>query len=282
MGKKILALISIILLWGLPVWADSLRVFFLDVGEGDAIYLETQEKKILVDTGNLITGYRVVNFLKERDIRQLDALIITHPHPDHMGGVFHVLQHLIVNELYDNGQPLEESTEDIYRWYTELYRGKNYRALMAGEIIKAGDALIAILWPEKLSQDWNENSLILRVTHGEVVFLLMGDAGIETEKALLNEDLPLGADVLKVGHHGARGTTSEVFLEAVSPTYAVISINEGNMRGYPDPNVVEKFIQKGIKFFYTYRNGDIGFESNGKSVGILPPPLQDTKTGVEK
>ena len=270
MVRKILVSVLIFVLLPLVVFAGTLKVFFLDVGEGEAIYIETpNNKKVLIDTGNLITGYKVVKFLKNRNVNKLDILIITHPHPDHMGGIFHVLQYLKVNTCYDNGQSLsQENNNSIFRWYQELFRTKNYRVLRASDKILLGKVSINILSPEKFTSNWNENSLVIKITYGLTSFLLMGDANINIERELLKKGINLKADVLKVGHHGANDASSKEFIEAVSPKYAVISINKHNIRGYPSEKVIERLKGMGIEVFFTYRDGDILFESDGKNVII--------------
>lgn len=271
MAKKTFTLITFFLL-PIILFADSLKIFFLNVGEGESIYIESKEKKILIDSGNPITGYQVLQFLKKRSIKSLDALIITHPHPDHMGGVFHILQELKVDTLYDNGEYLRQNKADIYRWYSELFRQNNrYRVLKQGLNINIGkNTRLISLSPDKLSNNWNENSLVFKLSHGKIDILLMGDAGILTEQNLLTQDISLQADLLKIGHHGAHDASSEVFLKAVNPSYAIISTNKNNIRGYPSPKILERLQKRGIKVYSTYEDGDIVFELDEKSITKTP------------
>jgi competence protein ComEC len=263
MDKKILAIAFMVLLCFSTVQAAELKVFFLDVGEGEAVYLEAPgNKRMLIDSGNLITGHTVVTFLEERGVSEIDALIITHPHPDHMGGIFHILQDIKVKRRYDNGQTLKGSN-DIYRWYKELYRRNNYKALKAGDQISEGDVLLEVLWPEALVSDLNTNSLVIKVTYGKTSFLLMGDANIEAERGLLKKGSGLASDAIKIGHHGAGDASSREFLSAVSPKFAVISIDKDNVRGYPDHLVLDRLKDMGIKPLITYRDDNILFMSNG-------------------
>lgn len=250
--------------WG----GDRLVVTFLDVGEGEAIYFDAPTgEKILIDAGNLITGRRLVNFLKKQNVNALDALFITHPHPDHMGGVFHLLQDedIRIKAVYDNGQSIPALPEhDVYRWYAYLARNDDYGVAGKGDIFSYGKLKLKVLWPEApVSRNWNENSLVLMAVYGDVSILLMGDANKNVEDKLLKGG-GLKAEILKVGHHGADDASGEDFISAVSPDYAVISTNDGNLRGYPDPSVLGMLRKKGIKVLTTYSEGDIIMEVNGQ------------------
>jgi competence protein ComEC len=122
-----------------------------------------------------------------------------------------------------------------------------------------------VLWPEPpLSGGWNVNSLVLKLVYGESSFLLAGDATDVVEKALLGRGVELRAKVLKVGHHGAPDATGKDFLEAVSPAYAVISVDEGNIRGYPDKEVLKRLKKRGIEILLTKSHGDITFTVSPK------------------
>lgn len=257
------------------------HITFLNVGEGEAIYFETPtEDRILIDTGNPMTGYHVVNFLRARGVESINALFITHPHPDHMGGIFQILPAFDIKVIYDNGQPISENPDcDIYRWYTEVVRkGRvkraNYSPVRAGNVFQYGDVRIEVLWPDKVaSPDWNTNSLVLKVVYGKVTLLLMGDANNSVEKQLLDSGVNLRANVLKVGHHGAIDATSEDFLKAVSPEYAVILVDAGNIRGYPHPEVLERLKGRDIKILMTSTHGDITLLTDGDKVFTFLPPV---------
>jgi competence protein ComEC len=272
MGRKVLVLALIFILFPAHGFARHLTVVFLDVGKGDAIFIQTPEgRSALVDSGNLITGYRIVNFLMERGVEELDMLIITHPHPDHMGGVFHLLQGLKVKARFDNGQTFQgKYCKNVYGWYSDLFRKDDYTALSSGRRLKLGNATMEVLSPGQLSADWNGNSLVIRLRYGNTTFLLMGDAGTEVELNLAKRDIDLDADVLKVSHHGSSYATSGAFLDMVTPEYAVVSVDEDNIRGYPDPEVIQRFNARSIGLFLTFRDGDITFVSDGEKIRRLP------------
>lgn len=237
------------------------RVHFLDVGEGSATLIETENNKhILIDCGNVITGSRVLDFCRRSGIKELDALIITHPHADHMGGVFQLLSELNIKKVYDNGQLIPVAPKcDVYRWYVESVRYlKDYKILRRGDQLTWPGVVIEVLWPSQdLGKNWNENALVLRVKTDSLSLLLMSDADKWVETALLAANIDLRAEVLQIGHHGAADASSSAFLRAVSPRLAVISVNKDNLHGYPAPETLKLLSRLGIKIFLTYRVGDI-------------------------
>jgi competence protein ComEC len=241
----------------------ALEITFLDVGEGEAIIVESGEQVGLIDAGNPMTAWKIVSFLRKENLPSIDVAIITHPHPDHFGGIFQVLPYINVVQRRDNGQNLPAGN-DLFRWYTESFRSHNYRALETGEVLNLGDAEIRVLnGVQKGRTDLNQNSLVVMVSHGSSRALLMADAGVTVEKALMSGEQNLSADLLKVGHHGNSGATTQEFLDRVEPMTAVISTNCGNVRGYPTAETLAKLSNRGISTLTTCKEGDITFRSNG-------------------
>ena len=244
--------------------SDCLKISFLDVGEGDAILITTPKgKSILIDTGNLITGFRVAEYLKMNNIKKLDYLIFTHSDPDHIGGSFFILQMLKVKNIYDNAEDLTylAKSSDIYRWYGQLVRkSTNYRILRAKDALFIDGVVLNVLWPsQKLAfGDSNNNSIVIMLEFGKFRCLLTGDLGIDGERRILIEQgVKLKADILKVGHHGASDATCDNFLNKVSPKIAIISVNSGNIHGYPSQDTIDRLKQKRVILYRTDKQGDI-------------------------
>ena len=258
-------ILFIFVLFALSTTAQGqpLQIHFLDVGEGDSILIVAPNgEAALIDTGNLITGLRVAKYLKKKGINELDHLIFTHPHLDHIGGAFFILQMLDVKNIYDNGENLSRiaKSEDIYRWYDDLVRKSNkYTALRANDTILLDGVELEILWPDKpfIFSNFNTNSLVIMVEYGTFRCLLAGDSTSLTEVELLKKKSHLGADILKVGHHGASDASSDDFLKAVSPKIAVISVNKDNIRDYPSQEVLTRLEETGTKIYRTDKNGNI-------------------------
>lgn len=240
-----------------------LRIHFIDVGEGDSIFIQVPDgQTLLVDAGNLISGYRAVEYLKESGVQHLDFLIFTHPHLDHIGGAFFVLPMMDVEKVYDNGQDLANLAKylDVYRWYEELVRsGENYNALNAGERLLLGDVTLDVLWPPQppVFADFNANSLAIMLKYGDFRCLLTGDLTIPGEEKLLERGLDLKADVLKVGHHGNLDANCEEFLRNVSPGAAVISADDAEYLKHASEEVLGRLTKAGAAIFRTDRDGDV-------------------------
>ncbi|MEP5568806.1 MAG: MBL fold metallo-hydrolase [Halioglobus sp.] len=244
--------------------ANALEITFIDVGEGEAIFLESAGHTALIDSGNPLSGGQTAAFLNARGLKSLDTIIITHPHLDHLGGVFQLLSHFIFDQRYDNGQN-PDPENDLYRWYREAYRSDNYRILKAGDRLTLGDAHLQVLNAvQQKRTNWNQNSIVLMLSHGNSRALLMADADTSVERELIASGVPLKASLLKLGHHGHSDATSTEFLEHVDPEYAVISINRDNLRGYPSAEILNRLDNYSVQSLMTYKLGDITFRSDGE------------------
>lgn len=225
-------------------------VVFLDVGQGDAIALRSGSRTILVDGGR---DGRVVELLADRGVRRLDAVILTHAHPDHCGGIAEVLERLGAGALWVSprrfrGECAALLLEAAQRTRTPVH------LLRDGGSLGAGDVRLEVLLPAITFRRAAENnaSAILRTTLGGRTFLLTGD--IEREAELYVADARLKADVLKVAHHGSRSSTSRAFLQQVRPRVAVISCGRGNPFGHPHPTVLEALAGAGVRTWRTDRD----------------------------
>jgi len=236
-----------------------LKIHFLDVGEGDSILVEAPTgETLLIDTGNFISGFKVSQYLKEKNIQRLEHLIFTHPHLDHIGGAFLMVQEFSVKDIYDNGENLPK--QDIYRWYEQLVRQRaGYRVLSGGDELSVGEFELEILWPARpfVFSDFNVNSLVIMIKYNDFRCLLMADATDQIEKTLLKTGRDFKAEVLKVGHHGAGDASGIEFLQAVSPKIAVISVDRDNIRGYPSAETLERLKKSGSKILRTDQSGTI-------------------------
>lgn len=245
----------------------ALELHFINVGYGDSILIKSPAGQYtLIDTGYPRASNTLLDYLREREVDILDYLIITHPHPDHLGAAVDLLNNVQINNLRDNGQSIdlfdEWLTQTMGSEYEKKFRGEpNYRSLTGGDSIRWGDITLDILWPSNPlpSPDWNTNSLVIMLRYGSFRALLAADLNQWGERKLLNnKGILLRAELLKVGHHGAGDATRSEFLKAVAPKFSVISVGK-NPWGYPSPIVIRRLQEAGVKVFRTDRAGSIRF-----------------------
>lgn len=246
--------------------AVLLKVAFLDVGQGDAIYIEaTNGNKVLIDGGRDRRVLRSLGEVMPWWDKTLDVVIATHPDADHIGGLPAVLERyevagLLVPGVAAGTQAYHDFTSAVA---AEEGRGaKLFRARRGGRLDLGGGVVLDLLWPPPAgASEINAQSVVARLTDGYHVFLLTGDAPAVVEKTLLKSGAPLMAQVLKVGHHGSRTSTDQQFLTAVAPRYAIISAGRDNRYGHPHREVVERISQQGADLLLTSDKGTIICES---------------------
>lgn len=239
---------------------SEMAVTYLDVGQGDSSVIQLPDKKILViDTGR--SGREVAGFLRYLGRRKIDALILSHGHPDHAGGADYLIKHFKVKEIWDNGR---------FMYPEGMLTGVNHRSLERGDIIEGNKFVMHVLHPYKefytMSGDEytedNNSSLVLRIEGGKRSFLFAGDIEEEAEEDIAHLFKWLKSDVIKIPHHGARASASEGFLDAVSPQIAVISAGRNNSFGHPHEEMLEYL--KSAKVYRTDLHGAIKIsEHNG-------------------
>jgi competence protein ComEC len=247
---------------------ENLTVHFLDVGQGDSILLEYNGKAMLVDAGERNQGSGVSAYLREHDISGIDYVVATHPHADHIGGMDEVLNSFQVEHFIDSGFP---HTSKTYENMLTTIDEKNipFEVAEKGKEIEFDPAVdVEVLNPgPEYSDELNENSVVLKVSYGEVSFLLMGDAGLETEENLMNTGYDLDSDILKVGHHASRSGSGGAFISAVSPEISVIEVGAGNDYGHPHPEILER-LQKVSRVYRTDLDGSITVTTDGSAYTI--------------
>ena len=249
---------------------ETLYVHFIDVGQGDCILIEAGCFTVLIDGGPRNSGQLVVDYLVKRGIREIDVLIATHPHADHIGGLIAVLESFPVKRIIDAGIPHTTVTFDDYLTLveTQVKAGCRYETPEDQTIELPGAAFLDILGPPGDLGSLNDNSVVCRLVFANTSFLFTGDAQQAAEESLLEREVPLTADVLKVGHHGSRTSTTPPFLDAVSPTYAVIPCGRDNRYGHPHDEVLERLERFGVTVYRNDQHGTIIFTSDGDTLYV--------------
>jgi competence protein ComEC len=246
-------------------------IHFLDVGQGDSTILSLPSGEIiLVDAGGLSAGPRVSRYLKDLGISRIDHLIFTHPHDDHIGGIFSIIKEFNVINIYDNGFSISDS--EIYKEYISLIKkGPSiYNILQTGTSLVFGDVSIEVLNPQPPpSGNHNRDSIVMKVNYGNINVFMAGDLGSKGERELLKRFPDLSSRILKVSHHGDSDSTSDDFLKSLSPETAIISVGKANKYQRPHQEVLERLNRAGSRVYRTDINGDIIMKTDGKSYAII-------------
>ncbi|MEZ4200194.1 MAG: ComEC/Rec2 family competence protein [Candidatus Paceibacterota bacterium] len=247
--------------------AGQLCVAFLDVGQGDAIFIQSPTgTQMLIDGGRGSAVLRELGAVMSARDRTIDYIVATHPDADHVGGLHDVLERYAIEHVI---RTENESDTPVWHAVEEAIREEGARVTYArrGQRIDLGAGAVAeVFFPEgdMSESESNTASIILKLTYGEHSWLLTGDApkGIE-EYLVLTEGQHLKSTALKVGHHGSRTSTSELFLDEVEPQYAVISSGKDNQYGHPHVEVTDLLFNKHIETYSTAEVGRVTFWSDG-------------------
>lgn len=243
----------------------TLKVHFIDVGQGDSILLQCKGKNMLIDAGDNQYGQTVVNYLKKQGVKKIDYLIGTHPDADHIGGLDNVIRSFSIGKIY---MPKVQKNTKTYEDVLLAIKEKKLKITSpkANDTFMLGDAKAIILAPIKTYEDANNNSIVIRVTHGKKAFIFQGDAELDEEVDILNSKANLKADVIKIGHHGSHSSSSKKYMQAVNAKTAVISCGTDNKYGHPHAETMTKLKTMKLTVYRTDLQGTIIATSDGKKI----------------
>ena len=250
----------------------ELTVRFLDVGQGDAIHIVTPDGyELLIDGGATASVLRELSSDRSFFDRYIDVMIATHPDTDHIGGLVDVLERYevatIINTSAENDTPATTAYE-----LAVSNEGANMIEAAVGQVLQLGaSTTIRVLSPRGDTSNWQSNaaSIIVQVVYGDMAFMLTGDAPASIEDYLVGAyGTSLKSNVLKLGHHGSKTSTSELFLATVQPEYAVVSASVDNRYGHPHQEVMQRVFDRNIRAFHTGTDGTITFKSDGQTVWV--------------
>ena len=244
------------------------RIYFLDVGQGDCALIRTRAGDILIDAGPESAQDVLCLRLGQLGVKEIALAIFTHPDEDHVGGADGVLAQIPVREVWLPTREMDNPSAARMEKAIEE-NGATRKNVRVGEVLKVGDIVVATLAPMgDATGDPNDNSIVVRVTCGEVGMLFMGDASAKIEQKLVEtySKAHLSAQLYKVGHHGSSTSNTEAFLSVVNPTYAVICSSIDNSYGHPHGVVVERLQNIGATVLMTATDGEVVLECNKSAI----------------
>ena len=241
---------------------------FLNVGQGDCTLIKLGKYVVLVDAGPDTAESYIIKYLTDMNIKDIDLLIVTHPHDDHIAALASVLKSFNVKRIIDSGY---YHPNKYYKTYEaalaqELLLGAKYSEDEDLKIEISEDMYIEIFENGDDWQEVNNQSVVSKITCGEVELLLTGDLEKEGEQALIESAVNINADILAAGHHGSITANTKKFVQSVNPQYTVISAGLDNKYGLPHDEVCNMFKNQGIKMFETAYYGTIVLKTDGKII----------------
>ncbi len=246
---------------------NGLEVHFIDVGQALSVLVKCDDQYMLYDGGNVDDSSLIVSYLKSAGVERLEYVFCSHAHEDHVGGLAGALAVFPTGRVY---APVREAETTCFRnfvKYTEK-QGLEVEIPAVGTSWPLGSATIQLLGPVAQYESVNSTSLVLRIDYGETSFLLTGDMEADAERDLVDSGANLDVDVLQVGHHGSYTSTSYVFLNAVLPEMAVISVGAGNDYGHPHTEPLSRLRDAGVDVYRTDLLGTIIIASDGKNYTV--------------
>ena len=256
---------------GVDKQASDFAIYFLDVGQSDCAIVICNNEVLMIDTGTANQLNVIRQSLKSLDISTIDYLIITHPHDDHMGSAYKLIneyniENILMTDFSDNS--------DLSYMHSQLLKcinRNNVNKIEAkpGLTFKIGDAFVCIYSPINIDKDLNNNSIIVKIVYGETSYLFQGDAEASVEKELIKSQFNLDSDILKLGHHGSNTSSTTDFLNKVTPFAGIISCGSDNTYCHPDGSIIDRLDNMGIDAYATSLSGDITITSNGQNICII-------------
>lgn len=269
--------------WDSKKTADSseMEVHFIDVGQGDATLIKASGQYMLIDAGDNDHGTAVQLYLKKQGVGKLDYLILTHVDEDHIGGADVIISKFDIGNIFIGDFPKNNKT---YRELMDSMAFKNmgYSIPEVGTEFRLGDAVFTILAPNDTYEDANNSGIALILKNGSNSFLFSGDCEEEAEADMISNGIDLDVDVYKAGHHGSSTSSSEAFLDAMTPRYAVISCAEDNSYGHPHAETMNHLRARNIRVFRTDEQGSIIAYSDGKDITWSCSPSDSWQQGEKK
>lgn len=273
---------------GLPSWGDLFResgvnqavnakdypfsVHYIDVGQADCSLVICGEDTILIDAGEVDSYDKIRTYLESQNVKEIDYLILTHAHADHIGSADEILksyavQNVIMPKYTEENMPTAKVYADLL--YALADSGAKAIAAKPGNIYTLSGCSFTVLAPNKAYEEMNNSSVVIRLVYGDTTFLFQGDAEKKAEQDILDSRLALSADVIKLGHHGSNTSSSSGYLSKVQPQFAVISCGEKNSYGHPSDKVLMRLDDMGIDYRRTDRNGTIVVTSDGNEISVM-------------
>ena len=247
---------------------NDIMVTFLDVGQGESILIRTNTHAVLIDGGEHRYRNVILDYLRMADVRHIDYVIATHPHSDHIGGLIAVLSSVSVGQVIMPDVTHNTTTFENFIAVIEN-RAIPIRLAQVGDMIQAGIINLKVLAPYGTHARLNDMSVVVRMEHGQTSFLFTGDAESASERQMVSSGMNLSSNVLNIGHHGSHTSTTESFLNAVSPDIAVISLGRNNQFGHPHREVINRLESQNITILRTDELGTIQMITNGDVIAII-------------
>ena len=244
------------------VTSNESELHFIDTGNSDAILIKNNNKFALIDGGDNDDEERVVSYLKDQGVKELEHIFATHPHADHIGGLDAVVNDIPVKNVYlSNGDSDSKTYSDFI--YAMANKGLSPSVPLLNSEFKLGSGKFKVISAAN-EKDPNNNSLVLEYVNGNDKVLLMGDAEEKIERELDVSDV----DLLKVGHHGSRSSSSSSFIDKINPKYAVILVGANNKYGHPHKETMDTLASKNIEIHRSDECGHIVFKSSGNGLSV--------------